>query len=378
MSTRAVVNKALFKIHSGAALFALIPLLIICISGSILVFKHEVDALLMRDKVRVQTYAKRLPLQTLLATINREYANHEVVGWVLFQDAERADVVYVMQRGSDEWSYLLLDSYSGKVLAAPVPTDHYFTDWLLELHSSLLLHDAGLLLASVFASALLALGITGLILHRKFWKNFFTLRWNARLVVYFSDLHKMIGVVSSPVLIILAFTGIWWNISSFLHELEEHADGHEHHIMQERLYSSDLSFDAIVTEAEQSIAGFNATYLSFPWQPGATITVWGDVPTDNMLSSQYSSRVSFDAQTGSELALFDIRDAGAGAFIVDTYRRLHYGDFAGLFSRILWCALGSTPLIMSITGITLWLKRRKQRARRLTKRSNKSSVEFAH
>ncbi|WIO75204.1 PepSY-associated TM helix domain-containing protein [Porticoccaceae bacterium LTM1] len=362
------MNKSLFKIHSWAAILAFIPLLVICVTGSILVFKHEIDTLLMADKVRVTPSSERASMDQLAATINHHHPDFEIVGWVLFQDEGRADVVYAMEKGTDEWSYLHLNPYNGTLLSAPMPHDHYLTDWLLELHYTFLLHDSGLLITSLFAIALLILGITGLILHRKFWKNFFTLRWRSRLVVYFSDLHKLVGVISSPILIILAFTGLWWNISSFLHEWEEHADGSEHPVMQERLYNSSLSLDTMLTNAESAIDGFTPTYISLPREPQANITVWGDVPTGNILSSQYSSTVSFDKNTGEQLANYDIREAGAGAKIIDTYRRLHFGDFAGFFSKIVWALLGAAPLILTITGVTLWFKRRKQRARAKAKK----------
>jgi len=349
-------------------LLAFVPLLVICITGSILVFKHEIDALLRQEQVRVTPQAERLPLDRLLSKVHQSYFDYEVVGWVLFQDPGRADVVYVIEKGTDQWSYLTLNGYTGALLAKPVPHDHHLTDWLLELHYTFLLHDAGLLITSLFAIMLILLGITGFILHRKFWKNFFTLRWRSRLVVYFSDLHKMLGIISAPVLLILGFTGAWWNIAGYLHELEEHADGHEHHMMQARLYSVDISLDAMIHQAQTAVPEFTTTYISLPWEPGVGITLWGNVPTGNILSSQYSSSVSFDAQTGARIARYDIREAGAGAFIVDTYRRLHFGDFAGLASRILWCVLGAAPLILAITGLTLWVKRRKQRARARYKR----------
>lgn len=368
------MNKSLFKIHSWAALVAFLPLLVICLSGSILVFKHEIDTLLMPDQVRVQPASEREDLDNLLQSINQQYPNYEVVGWVLFQDPARADMVYIIEHGTSEWSYLLLDGYTGKILAAPVPHDQRLTDWLLELHYTLLLEDTGLAIATLFALILLLLGISGLVLHRKFWKNFFTLRWNSRLVVYFSDLHKMIGIISAPVLLILGFTGAWWNVTSLLHELEEFTEGQEHHIMQERLYSNRISLDAITHEAEQSIEGFKATYLSLPWEPNVDITIWGDVPTGNPLSSEYSSIVSFDAQTGKKLSHYDIREASTGAFIVDTYSSLHYGTFAGLFSKVAWCVLGAMPLILSITGLTLWFKRRKQRARAKLKKQAPAAI----
>lgn len=342
------------------------PLLVICLTGSLLVFKHEIDTLLMEDKVRVDealAEGERLSMDDLLSVVNDAAPNFEAVGWVLFLDQARADVVYLIEKGTSDWSYLSLNQYTGAVLADPRPHDHYFTDWLLELHFNFLLHDAGLVVTSLFALVLLTLGVTGIFIYRKFWKQFFTLRWNSRLIVYFSDLHKMTGIIASPVLIILAFTGAWWNIASLLYEIEEHSSGQEHHVMTDRLYNDELSLDALITEAQSEIPGFQPTYLSMPWEPGVNFAFYGDVPTRNFLLSQYSSIASFDPQSGEHLGSLDIREASVGAKVVDSYRRLHFGDFAGLTSRIIWVVLGLAPVLLAITGLTLWAKRRKLRLR---------------
>jgi len=61
------MRKTLFKIHSWVALIALIPLLVISITGSVLVFKSEIDGLLMPDShFVVQQQANRLPIDTLI------------------------------------------------------------------------------------------------------------------------------------------------------------------------------------------------------------------------------------------------------------------------------------------------------------------------
>lgn len=363
------MNKTLFKLHSWAALAAFLPLLVICITGSLLVFKYEIDHLLMADKVTVTPSSDRLLLDELRSVINSNHPNYEIVGWMLPQNTKQADKVYVMEKGTAEWSYLLLNPYTGSLLTEPRLHDHYFTDWMLELHYTFLLHDAGLLVTGLFAFVLLMLGVTGIILHRKFWRNFFTLRWKSRLVVYFSDLHKLVGVLSSPILVVVAFTGLWWNVSGFLHEMEEHAEGEEHPVMESRLYSDALSFDQLTTTASQAIAGFEPNYISLPWEPGVNVTVWGDVPTVNFLASPYSSTVTFSPKSGQQISVYDGRQAGVGSKIVDSYGRLHYGDFAGVYSKIVWAIFGAAPLLLSITGLTLWWKRRgarrKKRERRL-------------
>lgn len=358
------MNKFLFKWHSRLALFAFIPLLVISVTGSILVFKHEIDTLLMEDKVRVMDVAQeRLSMDVLRERVHAAAPDHEITGWALFQDPGRADLVYLIPHGSSDWFYLLLDQYSGEVLAEPRTTTHYLTDWLLELHFTFLLSDVGMAVGAVFAVVLCLLGLSGLILHRRFWLNLFRVRWKARLVVYFSDLHKMVGVIASPILLILGFTGAWWNISELIHEYEAHSDGGEHHVMRERLYNDELSLDRLMERAGERVSGFETTYISLPWEPDRAITLWGDVPDSNFLISQYASWVSFDAHNGERLAEQDIRGAGLGSKVVDSYRRLHFGDFGGLASRILWSVAGLMPLVLAITGVTLWSLRRNKKKR---------------
>ena len=366
------MNKILFKLHGWMALIAFVPLLVICLTGSILVFKHEIDSALMQDKVRVEVDGRqRQSLDALLGEVNRSFPDYEVVGWTLFQDQGRADQVFLMPRGSSDWFYTLLNPYSGEILAQPQNLTHYLTDWLLELHYTFLLDDAGLVVTSVFSVLLCLLGLTGLILYRKFWKNFFTLRWNARLMVYFSDLHKMTGVIASPILFIVGFTGAWWNITHFAYELREHMDGKEHYAMEKRLYSDELSLQVLHDRAAQQVPGFEPTYITMPWEPGVNITFWGDVHSGNPLLSQYASNVTFNAQSGEFIAASDIRTAGSGAKIVDSYRRLHFGDFAGLASRVLWCVVGLSPLLLSVTGLYLWYRRREKRRAARIKHRNK-------
>ena len=363
------MNKTLFKLHSWMALIAVLPLLVICVSGSILVFKHEIDALLLADKVRVHAAGReRLSLDVLSESVNRNFPDYEIVGWALFQDKDRADLVYTMAHGTDEWSYALLDQYTGEPLRPPMGLTHHLSDWLLELHYTLLLGDWGMLVTSIFSILLCLLGISGFILYRKFWKSFFTLRWNARLIVYFSDLHKMTGILGAPVLLILGFTGAWWNLTHFAHELEEHAEDHAHYRMVERLYNDDLSLQALMEDAGRQINNFDTTYISFPWEPGKNFTFWGDVGAANPLLSQYASNVTYSAQTGEHMLNYDIRAATLGARMIDSYRRLHFGDFAGLPSKVIWCVLGLSPLLLSLTGIYLWYQRRDKRRAARTKR----------
>lgn len=81
------MRKTLFKIHSWVALIAIIPLIVISITGSVLVFKSEIDGLLMPNShFVVKALPERLPIDKLIAKTERTYPNYIVASWEIFND----------------------------------------------------------------------------------------------------------------------------------------------------------------------------------------------------------------------------------------------------------------------------------------------------
>jgi uncharacterized iron-regulated membrane protein len=130
------MNKTLFKWHGYAGLFAFIPILLICLSGSILIFKYELDSLIRGDMVNVAHVSERLTTDELKNTVNNVYPDYEISGWVLFQEPKRSDVVYLMKKGTSDWYHIYINSYTGEILSPPSVATTYFTDWLVEFHAS--------------------------------------------------------------------------------------------------------------------------------------------------------------------------------------------------------------------------------------------------
>lgn len=359
------MRKSLFKWHSVSALIALIPLMVIAITGSILVFKVELDSWLMPEHMTVsdvQSQTSRVNLNTLITTVKQSYPKYLMGSWELFDDKSRADTAYIISKDSGYWYKLYLNQYTGELLSSPVTVEHDFTDWLLSLHYTFLLDFTGTILGSIFAIILLFLGISGIILHRNFWKKLFTLRFAAATRVFYSDVHKLIGILSSPVLLILAFTGGYYNIAAVVHEVTEHIEAHP--ILKSPLYSKDIDFQTLLNQTKSDISGYQANYLTFPFEPDLHITFYGEVPTANFLTSEYASAITYDRQTSVKTLVYDIRTATNLSVVVDTFRKLHFGYFAGLPSKIIWCVLGLSPLWLALTGLYFYLFRTKRKTNR--------------
>ena len=361
------MRKTLFKIHSWVALIALIPLLVISITGSVLVFKSEIDGLLMPDNhFVVQQQANRLPIDTLITKTQKTYPEYVVGSWEIFND-DTADRVYLIKRGTEDWYKFHLDQYTGNILSEPVGTSHYFTDWFLDLHYTFLLNDlkslpgqTGTVLGFFFAVFFLVLGITGLIIYRKFWQRLFSVRWRATLQIVLSDIHKMTGVIGSPIIIILAITGGYFNGAVWYHEVIEHAE-EEHFVLTKDLYNEEISFQHVLDDSQKQIPTFNGTFLVMPLEPDENITLFGEVATSNPLASEYANTVTYNKLTGEHMANWDIREVGVGWQVIDSFRKLHFGYFAGLISKIIWCVIGLSPVWLGGTGFYLWFTRRKRK-----------------
>ena len=111
------MNKTLFKIHRLLAFLVCVPLLLISLSGSVLVFKHEIDALLMPERVRVDFHGQqRLPFDVLLAAFNQRYPENEFTVWQVFADPCRAELGHVMAHCVTHGSPLFFYQSSASIL----------------------------------------------------------------------------------------------------------------------------------------------------------------------------------------------------------------------------------------------------------------------
>lgn len=357
------MRKSLFKWHSYLALFAMLPVLIVSITGSILVFKVELDSLLRPHHmvVKANETSSRVNLDDMMASITQAYPEHALAGWELFDDKSRSDTAYVIEKGTETWFKIYIDQYSGELLSEPKQMEHYITDWLLELHYAFLLHFNGTIIGVFVGLIMLFLGISGIILYRGFWRKVFTLRLKAARRILFSDMHKMVGIIASPVFILISFTGVYWNLSLILHEVLEHSSEEEHVYITEPYHSSNISFESLRQDTTKQISSYHPYYMTIPNEPEMDITFFGEVDTANPFISEYASMVTYSRETGALVTAYDIRDASIWAMLDDSTRKLHFGYFGGIWSKVVWCIIGLSPVFLAITGLLMYILRKKQR-----------------
>lgn len=371
------MRRRLWQLHSWLGLIAGLGLLVIGLTGSALVFREELEALVHRDLVRVEPMpAGRLSSDALLDHAERQLAGYEVAGWQFNYDNPRAaDLLYTIQHGSNEWLIATIDPYTGKLLASPRHPRSTVTGWLLDLHYTFLADHVGLLITAIFGLLLCLLGVSGVWIYREFWKHVFTLRWGRGARIFFSDLHKTVGISTVAMNLVLGFTGTYWNLAHLA------AEGwfaeHEQEKMPGRLYPDTLSLDALAADAAGRIPGFRANYISLPWEPGLGVTLWGAVEPRGRWRGPYGSTAAYDA-SGSYQSHEDLRTASTWRQVVDAFEPVHFGTFGGLTVKLLWCLTGLSPGILAVSGFLIWRSRRRRATPAMSRQEPEPALALAN
>lgn len=354
------MKKVLWQVHSLLGLIAGLGLLVIGVTGSLLVFRDEIDSLVAPALMRVEpSAAGRLSWAELLTAAHQAWPAHEIVGFGPRREAGLADLVYVRKLGGNEIAAGTLNPYTGVALGSPSNPNQTFTGILLELHYTWYAGHVGMLITGIFAVLFCLLGITGVWLYRDFWRHFFTLRWRRGARLFFSDLHKMVGISSVGFNMILGFTGAYWNLA---HVAEDGLGHHENTAgMEGRFYEKSLPLDQMSATAAESMPGFKTRWISFPSSKGEDITLWGKMPSANPFASDYGSSAVFDATTGVLKKSSALKDAGMWAVITDSFGALHFGTFGGWPIRILWCLGGLAPGVLAVSGFLIWYRRHRRK-----------------
>ncbi len=352
------MKRRIYQLHSWLGLIAGLGLLVVGLTGSVLVFKEEIDRLVSPGLVTVQDPSKpRLGHDLFLSTLQAELPGHKVAGWGKGPSPGSADAVYIIKVGDQEGKMLYVDPTTGLPRNRDLDANETVADWLLKLHYTFFADHVGEFVVGIFGIIFCLLGITGVILYRNFWKTLFQLRWKKSARLFFSDVHKMVGISSTVFNLLLGFTGAWWNLSHLIGHLVMEAPEPVVKTV-ERQWADTVSIGKLVADARVKLPGYQANWISLPHEKGGDIMMFGALENQGVLRSPYSSIVVFDGATGELKSAIPASQAGFWAQILDAFRPLHYGNFGGIPVKILWSLGGLAPAILALSGTFLWWKRK--------------------
>ncbi|KAA0992159.1 PepSY-associated TM helix domain-containing protein [Dyadobacter aurulentus] len=357
-------RRSLFKLHSWLGLVTGIFLILLGLSGSVLVFRTELDNLFNRDLLHISTSENRLPDQALKRCydniINR-YPNLDGIAWVN-PDAEPGDAYNFRLYFNDarlltyDLALISFNPYTGAILREG-PSSQFtlsFIEWLFQFHFSFQLGVPGAALTAIFGITMLLSLLTGAIVYRKMLWKVLTFRVkinrkNWRTVS--SDLHRMVGVWSLLLNAVIFFTGFWMNLFAFK------AKTWQNEIVATKPNTPiSIQPDQMYRQALSAMPDLEPTYVYLPTQPERKFEVRGYTKGQLKVWGSGNS-VRIDQYTGELVEIDRLGEKPLGDRIQATFFPLHVGNFGGVAIKILYVIVGLAPGLLAVTGFLLWWRR---------------------
>ncbi|MGD7069878.1 PepSY-associated TM helix domain-containing protein [Acetobacter sp. AAB5] len=184
----------------GSILFAIFWM------GTLSVFDSEID-LWMKPTTRLAPATSTLPLESFRPSLNKAISA-KAAFWNVTLPNDRDAVIHTHYGTRQKTISADIDPITGHEL--PDAGTLGATEFIFPFHYTLNLGlmNVGEWVVGVATMAMLALCVTGVIIHRKIFVDFFTFRPRAKPRRMLLDLHNVSGVLGLPFHIILAFSGL--------------------------------------------------------------------------------------------------------------------------------------------------------------------------
>ncbi len=356
--------KRWFWWHKWTSLICTVFLLMLCVTGLPLIFHHEIDNLLHSGTdVTIPNSAHKMSIDALCAKANTVYPG------------EKARAIYVPQKDGDKIAFnmaaspdapppkskvLELNAYTGEVLAKPDRKD--FMNIILKIHTDMFVGIPGKLFLGLMGILFIIALISGVVLYGPIMKNFdfgMVRKYKSRRLKWL-DTHNLLGIVMLAWTTVVGLTGII-NTSSdiilFLWQKGQLSEMTAPYAKARPLTGQLSSIDSAVAVASKVLPSMEPSIIAFPGTMFTSkhhyvIFLKGKTP----LTSRLLVPVLIDAQNGK------FTDSRKTPWYVNTLflsEPLHFGDYGGMPLKIIWALFDIGTIIILITGLYLWFKRRK-------------------
>jgi uncharacterized iron-regulated membrane protein len=120
-----------------------------------------------------------------------------------------------------------------------------------------------------------------------------------------------------------------------------------------------ISIDQALKTLKAQHPAFQPSYMRFPKAADQPLTINGFVTGQPFYYSQYYNAATFDAQTGALTAVKLNTAAEAGTKLDSITHALHFLEYGNWLIKALFCLVGISAPLLSITGFMLWKWRTK-------------------
>ncbi|QKZ13325.1 PepSY-associated TM helix domain-containing protein [Spirosoma sp. KUDC1026] len=364
------VKSVLAQLHLWLGLASGLVVFIVALTGSLLVFEHELEPLIDSGfhAVSVPDHQRRVPIDQLVNTATQQVGKKEISRIIVEPGPDRTVVVEFRQsKKPKDILAVALDPYTGNVVDSRQEEDAFFSV-VLRLHRYLCLGDTGKIITGLSCSAFLLIMVSGLVMwwpNRKNKAQRFRVKWDASFKRLNWDLHAVLGFYVLPFVFLIALTGLVWSYKWVNNLLFYALDGKP---QQKREAPANLSrpgahqgypLENIYAQTNRQLPHSGKILITFPEKKDQAITV--SKANDEAAISNIVDFLYFDARTTHLISqrLYDQETKGFKA------RRLifpiHTGSLLGWPTKLIALVVALLTATLPVTGFLVWWGKRKKK-----------------
>ncbi|MEM8986181.1 MAG: PepSY-associated TM helix domain-containing protein [Pseudomonadota bacterium] len=363
-----------YDLHSWTGVTLGLFIFIVCFSGCIALFYHELLAWEDPAK-RIELDREPAPFnETMTAWVNET----EKTGEIEFLNITYPSIIepyYLVyahvhnENGEDANHFVRWHPYTLEML--PTRKDG-MARWLYDFHRDLMWPaelggtTIGRALVGAAGVILMLAIITGVVAHTKIFEEMFSLRYLRSVRLKWQDTHKVLGLWGLPFYAMIAFTGAFLGIVAILAP-----------IVAVLAFKGDQeTLQKAVLGAPPEPAGIEAPMLSVDDVRARAHHESGEKPVLVVTNNWGDETAIFDVfyTEDKKLKIFEtVSISGVTGEVVDnpaqvadspSYRvvvalaPLHYGTYGGIALKVLYFFLGLALTVITAFGTMMWLERR--------------------
>lgn len=331
------------------------------LSGSVLVYDREVDALLNPSRYATTGADAPLAFADYMARAAQAVPGRARPSALRMPDGAAGPIVVFARADAGAFQRVYVDPPSGRVLDVSAGTD--LVNWLHGLHESLHLRDyGGRSIVGAIGIAMLVSALTG-IYHWWPLRGLDGTAFGFRAGLAMSrNLHYTFGFYGSILLAMLSFTGIYLaypdagraSVAAF-GSVSPSPRG----VQASESSGRPIGVDAAVAVARRQYPDAAVTAIGMPTGPRGAYRVSLREHGDS--GARPSAVVFVDPTTSAIVQHAGMATLTHGDAFLAAQRTLHEGHWWGPAGRALTCAAGCLPALLVVTGSIIWLRSRKRR-----------------
>lgn len=355
----------LLKLHRWVGLAFAALLLVQGLTGTLLVFRAEIDGII--HPALVVTPGEALPVQTLVDTV-REASPEATLQRIRFsEDATRA-AIFVMRANDAPWM-VAVDPYSGRIVRAGSYAA-WPTEWLFHLHDTLLAGKTGEIIVTIEGVALIFLAVFGIII---WWPGRRRLKSGFRILTgqgadrTVRTAHRAIGAAIGIVLVMSGVTG-----ALLIHRaaLQPYLPVVPRPKFEVALSETPLRpVDTLLADARARHGPLPLREVRFSGAAGQVVALYFQDETSRRPNA--TRQYFYNAYEGVELGRYEPAALPPMNTAYDWLFTIHTGKAGGLVGRLVVLAAGAALVFFAGSGVWLWLSARRQKRARRAKAENR-------